>query len=587
MRWFISNQSSEVLAVHAALLRTGRIIYFGGDEHDKGQHDRNQIDHSRIFDCTTLQIQAIASPSTDVFCSGHAMLRDGRLLVAGGTEAFPFEVQGPHSPHFPGLRNTWVFDPGSNAWSEVAPMNFEPGRSTGGGRWYPTLVTLPSGQIMAMSGHPSSSDTRAQIPLHKNDSPETYTTSPTPQGTWLLSGPSAVSDETSYYPRLHVLPSGRFFCSTPFQNGFNFQFDRTGWIFAAPGPADPLYRDIHATSVLLPLLPGDGYRPRVLLCGGSQPVTIDLAAASPVWRPTLPRTLSGSPERQNLNAVILPTGDVFICGGVVNPSDDSSAVLEAELYQPSTDSWITLPGATVVRNYHSVALLMPDGRIWTAGSNRNAQQSFPAPGVDNRELRIEIFEPSYFTANRPQITSWPSNVFYGQTFQIQTPQAPSINRVAVVRTGSVTHSFNFDQRYVGLQFSHSGSNALSAVAPPNGSVAPPGYYLLFVIDQEGVPSTGRFIAFVSKPKEKEKEVKEILKEKDKDRELVKPAEGPTGGLQGDPLVLIAQLTRRVEQLEGRLATGQAFIMPEERPDLGEELFTPDEPLEEPAPEENH
>jgi hypothetical protein len=330
MRWFISNQTSEVLAVHAALLRTGRIIYFSGDEHDQGQHDRNQIDHSRIFDCTTLQIQVIASPSTDVFCSGHAMLRDGRLLVAGGTEAFPHEVPGPHNPHFPGLRNAWVFDPASNAWSEVASMNFEPGRSAGGGRWYPTLVTLPSGQIMAMSGHPSSSDTR-----HDNDRPEIYTTSPPPQGSWSLFGLSSVSTEANFYPRLHVLPSGEVFFSMPFRNGRNFRFNLFGWIDTALDPADPLYRDIHTTSVLLPLLPSEGYRPRVLLCGGSQPVTIDLAAAFPLWRPTLPRTLSGSPERHNLNAVILPTGEVFICGGVANASDDSSAVLQAVLYQPS------------------------------------------------------------------------------------------------------------------------------------------------------------------------------------------------------------------------------------------------------------
>ena len=600
MRWFVTAQGAQVLAVHAALVRTGKIVYFSGDEHDQGQHDRNQIDHTRLFDCTTLQVQTVGSPTSDVFCSGHAMLRDGRVLVAGGTEAFPNEVGGIHHPHFPGLRDTWVFDPATSGWSRVAPMNFEPGRTAGGGRWYPTLVTLPGGQVMAMSGHPASDDTR-----HDNNRAEFYTSTPPPSGSWVLFGPGAVSSETNYYPRLHVVPSGDVFCSTPFGNGRNFRFNiaSTSWIDTAAAPADPLFNGFNATSVLLPLLPGDGYRPRVLLVGSSQPVTIDLGSSAPAWRPTLARTLSGTPERHNLNAVLLPTGEVFVCGGVATGSADSSAVLAAEVYQPGTDSWVTLPAATVVRNYHSVAMLMPDGRVWTAGSNKDAQQSFPAPGVDNRELRIEIFEPWYFTASRPQIAASAGTVFYGQTFQVQTAQASSISRVAVIRTGSVTHAFNPDQRYVGLQFSHAGPGQLTVIAPPDAAVAPPGYYLLFVIDQDGVPSVGQFIVFVSKPKDKDKDKdkdakdrkdakdgakdKETLKEKDavkeKDQDLAgQPPLPQLGAGLGE---LIGQLTARVGELERRLATGKAFISPEERPELGEELFAPAEEPETPPEEE--
>src|ERR1700730_15950313 len=106
MSWTVLAEQSEVLAVHAALLHTGKILLFSGDEHDKGQHDRGQIDHTRLFDCTTRTVAGAPSPASDVFCSGHAFLPDGRLVVGGGTEAFPQEVPGLHHDHFPGLKDT-------------------------------------------------------------------------------------------------------------------------------------------------------------------------------------------------------------------------------------------------------------------------------------------------------------------------------------------------------------------------------------------------------------------------------------------------------------------------------------------------
>jgi hypothetical protein len=120
-------------------------------------------------------------------------------------------------------------------------------------------------------------------------------------------------------------------------------------------PSDPIYHGFAATSVLLPLLPSTGYRPRVLFCGGAQPIVLDLGAASPAWKPTGPRTLSGRPVRNHANAVLLPTGEVFVCGGAVDPSNDATGVLQAEVYNPNNNSWTTHPAATVVRNYHSVA----------------------------------------------------------------------------------------------------------------------------------------------------------------------------------------------------------------------------------------
>jgi|GEM_PF-2240518 len=496
MRWTVLRGNSQILAVHAALVvtagKTGQILYFSGDEHDQGQHNRGLIDHARLFNCVSSVITNPGSPPrTDLFCCGHSFLADGQLLTAGGTRAFANEVPGPHHPHFPGLRDAWRFDPATLTWNRVALMNPEPGRTVGGGRWYPMLVTLANGHILAMSGHPLEDDSR-----HTNNSPEIY--SPV-SNTWTLATPSDPAHEMEYYPRLHVLPNGEVFCATPLSSGRNQRFNPNlgTWTDVCQRPSDNIYWGFATTSILLPLRPSDNYRPRVLLCGGQQPQLLDLGAATPGWTPTSARKLNApnSPRRRNLNAVILPTGEVFICGGVsADNNADTSRVLEAELYNPATNTWTTLPAAAATRNYHSVALLMPDGRVWTAGGNVNAQQSFPAPGVDNRELRIEIFEPWYHgRTDRPHITALPDTIHSMQDFLVRSGAGETISQVVLIRAGSCTHAFDPDQRYVELAFTRRGGNRLNVKAPPNNNIAPPGNYLLFLINSASIPSEGKFI----------------------------------------------------------------------------------------------
>jgi Domain of unknown function (DUF1929) len=489
--WNKLSNKAQVLAVLAAMLPTGKIIYFSGDEHDVHQHDMNEIDHSRLFNCTTRQVEAVESPSTDVFCAGHAMLGDGRLLVAGGTESFPKEMATMHEG-FTGLRDSWIFRPGSEQWVKAADMSHEPGKGTGGGRWYPTLVTLPNGRVLAVSGIPMQVDSRMS-----NDSPEAFRSNPAPLGAWDLIGPNNPANKLPTYPRLHVLPGGEVFSATPLSGNRNRRLNVSSatWSDVCAAPADTIYKSIQSTSVLLPLLAWKNHRPRVLLTGGAQPLVIDLGASTPKWIPTAPRDLSGKPRRRHGQAVLLPTGDVFVCGGVTatGATSDNNAVMEAELYRSTTGSWETLEPATVVRNYHSVAQLMPDGSVWTAGSNHNGAQSFPGPNVDNRELHIEIYEPAYMDQSRPQITASPPEITCGHSFTMDTTQAGSIRRVALVRSGAVTHGFNSDQRYVACAFDKTGVNRLTVDAPPDSTIAPPGYYLLFVVNQNRVPSEGKFV----------------------------------------------------------------------------------------------
>ena len=539
MRWFVlpdgaspdvQQKYAVVLAIHAALLPSGYIIYFGGDEHDPVLWDNHDVHHTRLFNCTTLSVEPFdpGSPDGDVFCCGHAMLGDGKLLVAGGTEVFVGQAPGIHHDHMPGLRDASTYDPWARMWSAIEPMidpfpKFpRPGSHLlrpEGGRWYPTLVTVQDGSVVALCGHPSNQDAR-----HNNHIPERFV--PSLQSWIQLEEPPTnqleVTDDTRLYPRVHLLPNGSLFCSTPlgtiprsqlidpWKGSRQFVADappidtQTGdpALVGPDGKPIAMPSGVYwgnsftqcATSVLLPLVPPH-YAPRILICGGRKAYVIDLQGVVERGE-THSRWLQAGGRgldvpRFHLNAVLLPTGDVFVCGGVNVFNHDVNGVNVPEIYHPETNSWSTLTSApaNVVRNYHSVALLMPDGRIWTAGSDHNGGQ-----GVGNADLRIEIFEPDYVgRSDRPTITWVTDSVICGETFDVETPDPESIGRVAVIRTGSVTHSFNSDQRYVRLDFKVAAPGHLSVIAPPNGRVAPPGSYLLFLLNKSGIPSKGRFV----------------------------------------------------------------------------------------------
>jgi hypothetical protein len=610
----VQQSYAQILAVHAALLHTGKIVYFSGDEHDPGRHKLGQFDHARLFDCTTLAITSPTPSPTikDLFCCGHAFLPDGRLLVAGGTQAWMIERVGGGDPHghagmghFRGTAEAYVFEPDLTRWRDVDRMVPEPGKTTGGGRWYPTLVTLGSGHVVAVSGHPSEADTR-----HFNNTVEEYQASDGPGG-WVDLGtlPPRLAGypDLTFYPRAHLLPDGTLFFSSPI-NGQSLKLNpiSMAWVPVSAGPGND-YDGIGTNSVLLPLLSEDTYRTRVLVCGRQEAKRIDLNATHPTWEPTQGRTLlvgGAPPVRTHANSVLLPTGDVVVCGGMRNPGDDpGSAVLPVEIYRPSTNNWVTMPAVAntqVPRNYHSVALLMPDGRVWMAGSNRRASWSYHEPAahtdpngnlvslpttaqegtIDNRELRIELFEPWYVgRPDRPTFTTEKVGASVGTTFEIVTPQALTVSRVALLRAGSATHSFNPDQRYVGLPFTRS-PGKLSVTVPDKENLLPPGYYLLFILDAivDGVtgalldvPSTGQFFRIdnTKQFKELKWEVEVKLELELPDPKIIAENDPFDWRHRIDPVVnppyVLRLLAERLDNIERRLPAGRAFIKAEERP----------------------
>ena len=509
--WEVIVQNSGHMAIHAAVLQTGEVLYFGGWFQSTGIY---------TFDVVGEGISdefASTLPDTDMFCSGHAFLADGQLLVGGGELPPPpgkgEDLHGHGNISGGGERTCWLYRPLQRAWRRAGDMNLDPaGNPNSGGRWYPTLTTLYDNQVIASAGHP---DVREAFPSlaakrHNNNTPERY--SPRHDAwTLLTTETTAIDTDEDTYHRTFILPNGLVFFATVVK-GFNRLFDPYSGTFSStwqiPPPAENIYHQgSKGSAVLLPLLPGDGYTPRVLVTNGTHARWIELTGDHPTWKKAGNRDWQGqNPERNHGCSVLLPDGRVFVCGGTEYSGGDDvlrqqNAVLKGELFDPGIDwdsgtyglqeKWETTPEAAAVpRHYHSVAQLLPNGTVWTAGSNG------PTGDSADQERRIEVYRPPYCAeVNRPVITAAPDRLVYGSTFGVRTPQAADIQRVALIRNGSVTHAFDGDQRYVALEFSHAGGDLLSVTAPPHSAVAPPGFYMLWIVDADGWPC--RWAAFVN------------------------------------------------------------------------------------------
>jgi hypothetical protein len=187
---------------------------------------------------------------------------------------------------------------------------------------------------------------------------------------------------------------------------------------------------------------------------------------------------------------VLPDGNVLVTGGgpTTAATDTTNAILAAEMWSPVTETFTTLASMHAPRLYHSEALLMPDGRVLVSGGGRFDEATLPTD-----QFSGEFYSPPYlFKGPRPLIASAPATVHYGQAFSVGTPDASRIASVSMVRLGAATHGVNMAQHYVPLSFT-GGSGQLMINGPVNGNFAPPGYYMLFLVDTNGVPSVAAIV----------------------------------------------------------------------------------------------
>jgi hypothetical protein len=201
--------------------------------------------------------------------------------------------------------------------------------------------------------------------------------------------------------------------------------------------------------------------------------------------------------RRFANSTLLPDGTVLVTGGTSQGNarydgklwDPTKMVFAAELWNPVTETWSTLAAMQTPRSYHSTAALLPDGRVLVGGGEA-------APPLDSVDYRVfEIFSPPYlFKGARPSITDAPNTVAYGETFLVETPEATDITSVNWIRLSSVTHAFNQNQRINHLHFTPtSNGEGLRITTPANGNLAPPGHYMLFILNSHGVPSVAHIV----------------------------------------------------------------------------------------------
>ncbi len=478
------------VAIHTHVLPTGKVLFWGRRELGQNLDTPDTTPH--IWDPVTGLFDLPAPPPTpkhNIFCSGHAFLPDGRLLVASGAIV-----------DSDGLKNASLYDPATNLWTPVQDMN--------AGRWYPTALALANGDMLVAGGSFKTFPLGGGPPspmVGPNDLPQVLGL----DGQWRdlkgLQNPPPPNNELMWplYPMLHVAPDGNVFFSGPqvktwlldvvngkVVNSFDHAKDAGGAFVG--------YRDFGSS-----IMYDAG---KVLIVGGHQePPTataevIDLNDPHPAWK----FVGSLSIPRRQLNATLLADGKVLVTGGTngfgtndQNFNDLKKPIFPAELWDPTTGNWSVMASASVPRQYHSTAVLLPDARVLSAGGGEYNVAGYDASAPDNHRSG-QIYSPPYLfndkgPAPRPVITSGPDSVTYGKDFPVGTPAPGDIKRVTWVRLSSVTHAYDQNQRFNNLAFKAEGATGLQVTAPPDGNHAPPGHYMLFLLDGNGVPSVAKII----------------------------------------------------------------------------------------------
>lgn len=460
----------------------------------------------------------------DMFCSDLVTLEDGRVLIAGGTDWYnqPAVMERDRGDpadvgiaEIQGVRSARLFDPGTNSFTPAAPMKYA--------RWYPGLVVLPDGKVLVASGVTRVvKDTQAsQVRRTETYDPET--------DTWTENHTGEASENSlPQVPRLHLMPNGKVFFAGVGQLWGPFGQAADEVLYALEQSFDPATKQWEvaglvplgarssASQVMLALAP-PYWEATLLTFGGTLGpppggyvatplatlITVDAAG-----RVTNRMTGSLHHPRWYPSGVLLPDGTVLAVGGadrdsVIDPGSEIP-VRTPELYDPGTGRWVALAEHARDRAYHNSALLLPDARVLLGGHSPapahygGANRDSGPPFANNdKDPSFEIFSPPYlFRGPRPTIARAQAGIRWGERFPIGTPQAGSIESVVLMQAPSPTHVTDSDQRMLRLEFAPGGTDRLEALAPPNGVVAPPGHYYLFVLrasPRGPIPSVARLV----------------------------------------------------------------------------------------------
>ncbi|HSH17866.1 MAG TPA: galactose oxidase early set domain-containing protein [Candidatus Saccharimonadales bacterium] len=469
--WSVLDYQMPLRAVHSTVLKNGRVLLIAGSGNSVEEFRAGSFKAS-VWDPVAGTFTALAVPK-DMFCAGHATLADGRVLIQGGTKNYPTTAEGAD---YGGLKDSWIFNPDTNQFTATNNANE--------GHWYPTLTQLGNGDVWMAGG--LKEDTTGAVNTERFSAAT---------GQWLPTG--QVKQTWSFwglYPHMFLMADGRLFYSGAhtFGNGLpgtgaSIYNADTGAIADVPGLRQKDMRD-QASSVLLP----PAQDQKVLITGGGNINTgnpaigltdiIDLNQAVPAYQPGPDLPGEG---KMYVNATILPDRTVLFSNGGKLNRDAATNVMSAAIYDPATNTMKPVAADPIGRNYHSSAVLLPDGRVVVFGSN---------PGDGSFELRISTYKPGYFfLTERPEMTNVPAQLTYGQTakFQVNAPNK-IIRSAQLTKPMSVTHQTDSNLRLVDLPVVV--QNGVATVnVPANRNLLPPGPYMLTVTDSDGVPSTAAWV----------------------------------------------------------------------------------------------
>lgn len=470
-QWTVLDYEAPIRSVHSTLLKNGKVLLIAGSGNSV-QNFTNGSFKASIWDPIAGTFITLDVPK-DMFCAGHVTLPNGNVLIQGGTKSYPSTVAGAD---YGGLKDSWIFNPDNNTFTATNDANE--------GHWYPTLTQLGNGDVWMAGGLKENTEGAVNT--------ERFSAA---TNSWLPAG--QVPQTYSFwglYPHMFLMQDGRLFYSGGhvFGNGLpgtgSSIYNHTqATITDVPGLRMKDMRD-QSASVLLP----PAQDQKVLITGGGNINTtnpginltdiIDLKQANPAYTPG--PNLPGD-GKMYVNASTLPDRSVLISNGGRLNRDGSTNVLTAAIYDPATNAMASVAADPIGRNYHSSAVLLPDGRVAVFGSN---------PGNGDFEMRISIYQPGYmFRGARPEISNAPAAATYGQQFSFNVATTgKTIKWAQLLRPMSVTHQMDSNMRLVDLPVVV--QNGVATVSmPANRNMLPPGPYMLSVTDSGGLPSTASWI----------------------------------------------------------------------------------------------
>lgn len=453
------------ISVHASLLPNGKLLTWDATPDDftpvfDPHNSPNNTTRATVWDpLTGVHADAQNANNTDIFCAGHNYLEDGRLFAAGGTTGYNKQIHA-----------TQAFDHASQNWT-LTPTLTQP-------RWYPTVTDLANGNMLISGG--------------RGNNPELY--SPSSNSLQLYSGLTIAGS----WPIIRQAPNGTILYAGGDVNENIYTVDLSG------------RGRLNAVNTNAPLESGASHAiydiGKMLYVGGrgTDGSTRQSARILDLTAQSVSEATAMNYRRHKHNLTILADGSVMASGGMSNGSglcNTERNNYAAEIWNPVTNQWAITASQDRPRQYHSTAVLLPDGRVWTGGhgyatkvSNQRATCAY--------QNTSEIFSPPYlFNANgtlaaRPTISSAPQSAGYGTQFTLGTPNANAIRKVGLVKLSSVTHKLNMGQRYVPLTFNVATGQELRITTPANTNIATAGYYMLFIVNSNGTPSVSKMIRLV-------------------------------------------------------------------------------------------